>query len=325
MMDARFNSPTYKISRDEVITTGFWADEIAPNEWVEGDVLPPAGIIFVKPEHIKRFFEAIDGTGVEYIVVSGYGDYSIDYQTPDLHTENMVKFLGFVDKDMLSTLNGEDLTIPARYNRELCDPNDKYVMRMYMYSHSTFDKIPENVKKWYCTNPRIVDNKIVPIPIGILDKTADELTNRLIIAPEVKQHKTSVCWCNYTLERADLKDFFHYSNHNWCPVITELIPVDNYLRLINNSRFTLCPTGNGLDTYRIYEALYLNSIPIVLDNATTRQYNEVPVVRVPDLSVVTESVLDQIWEQIRIRTFDMSYITKSYWRNLFNDERRNFN
>ena len=36
--------------------------------------------------------------------------------------------------------------------------------------------------------------------------------------------------------------------------------------LHDNYSFELCPEGNGMDTHRFYEALFLNTIPIVKKN-----------------------------------------------------------
>ena len=38
----------------------------------------------------------------------------------------------------------------------------------------------------------------------------------------------------------------------------------NYYDLIRKSYYTLCPPGNGLDTHRFWEAIYKESIPVVL-------------------------------------------------------------
>jgi hypothetical protein len=39
--------------------------------------------------------------------------------------------------------------------------------------------------------------------------------------------------------------------------------VDNIIRL-SQYQFCICPEGNGLDTHRLWEALYVKTVPIVL-------------------------------------------------------------
>lgn len=37
----------------------------------------------------------------------------------------------------------------------------------------------------------------------------------------------------------------------------------NYKRLLSQYRYCVCPEGNGYDTHRLWEALYLKVVPIV--------------------------------------------------------------
>ena len=36
-----------------------------------------------------------------------------------------------------------------------------------------------------------------------------------------------------------------------------------YRRILLNYMFVICPEGNGIDTHRMWEALYLRTIPII--------------------------------------------------------------
>lgn len=56
----------------------------------------------------------------------------------------------------------------------------------------------------------------------------------------------------------------------------------------DNYSFELCPEGNGLDTHRFYEALYLNTIPIVKKNSLESLYRKYPCVIVNDWNEITE-------------------------------------
>jgi hypothetical protein len=46
--------------------------------------------------------------------------------------------------------------------------------------------------------------------------------------------------------------------------IEPTVPVREYHRTLAQYKFCICPEGNGFDTHRIWEALYLKCIPIVL-------------------------------------------------------------
>jgi hypothetical protein len=47
------------------------------------------------------------------------------------------------------------------------------------------------------------------------------------------------------------------------PFLPNMNPHNNLVRL-SKYEFCICPEGNGVDTHRLWEALYLQSIPIVL-------------------------------------------------------------
>jgi len=45
-------------------------------------------------------------------------------------------------------------------------------------------------------------------------------------------------------------------------------PIENHKRL-STFRFCICPDGNGMDTHRLWECLYLNVVPVVIKNEFT--------------------------------------------------------
>lgn len=47
-------------------------------------------------------------------------------------------------------------------------------------------------------------------------------------------------------------------------------PFADYLREMAEHRFALCVRGNGIDTHRFWEALYLNVIPVIINNQHTK-------------------------------------------------------
>lgn len=50
-----------------------------------------------------------------------------------------------------------------------------------------------------------------------------------------------------------------------------MAPYPVYVQQLAASRFAICPDGNGADSHRIWEALYLGTIPIALSNPFTEQ------------------------------------------------------
>ena len=70
----------------------------------------------------------------------------------------------------------------------------------------------------------------------------------------------------------------------------------DYLEELSQHWFCLCVRGNGLDTHRFWEALYLGTIPVVINNSETRLNNfvkylkelEVPFVEINNVTKYTQ-------------------------------------
>jgi hypothetical protein len=61
--------------------------------------------------------------------------------------------------------------------------------------------------------------------------------------------------------------------------LDNISPSENIVRL-SQYNFCICPEGNGFDTHRLWEALYVKTVPIVIQSEFTKilQKNNVPLV-----------------------------------------------
>ena len=57
-------------------------------------------------------------------------------------------------------------------------------------------------------------------------------------------------------------------------------------------RYVISPRGNGIDTHRVWEALYLGVIPVAERSALTGLYSPLPILLVDDLQGITKEFLD---------------------------------
>jgi hypothetical protein len=97
--------------------------------------------------------------------------------------------------------------------------------------------------------------------------------------------------------------------------LDEVPPRENIQRL-SEHEFCICPEGNGVDTHRLWEALYVKTIPIVIKSDFTDILleNSVPIVVLDDWSQLDESNLDYSNYNLdnnsirRIMNFTDSYI-----------------
>jgi hypothetical protein len=72
------------------------------------------------------------------------------------------------------------------------------------------------------------------------------------------------------------------------------LPWPRYLSLLATHRFAACPRGNGVDTHRVWEALYLGVVPVVERSPCMEHFAGLglPMVLIDDWREVTPERLD---------------------------------
>ena len=79
-----------------------------------------------------------------------------------------------------------------------------------------------------------------------------------------------------TVER--LRALFDLKDKNWIVLENNVRSLEDYLDTINKFQFTICPWGNGFDTHRMWESLYLNSIPVTRFHTAYEQFSSLPII-----------------------------------------------
>ena len=136
------------------------------------------------------------------------------------------------------------------------------------------------VKKWFCTNPpKDNSGKIIPLPIGFEEREREGGDQKLL--KEIwNNHKT---W-------KDKKDVFYLPYHtignnpirdnhidylktlDFVYVESEKLPFAEYMKRMDDYKFIICLEGSGFDTHRNYEALLVESVPIMIDSSIRGVY-----------------------------------------------------
>jgi hypothetical protein len=161
--------------------------------------------------------------------------------------------------------------------------------------------------------------KVVSIPLGvypftkqaILDHIHKSLPTRdrlLMINDNGKNHRreildTVVANFNHTVNNT-------YQSGNYRGYVEEL----------QRSKFILVPSGLGWDCYRIWESLYLGTIPIIERygrpvDGWRWSLEELPVLWVDRFEEVTPELLEQKYQEIAAKgtAFNYAKLTRSWW------------
>ena len=94
-------------------------------------------------------------------------------------------------------------------------------------------------------------------------------------------------------EKIDLESFG--STKSNFDMFEDYLLAKSYFQLVRKYRFILCLEGNGFDTHRLWEALYLECFPVVLNSPWSQELKKmgIPILVVDNLSDVTLEVLLQ--------------------------------
>lgn len=86
-----------------------------------------------------------------------------------------------------------------------------------------------------------------------------------------------------------------------------------YAREMHRSKFVIAPPGEALDTFRLWESLYLGAIPIVTSTPLDSMYKNFPVWIVDNWEEITEEKLHQKWEELSPQLTDCPQLWASHW------------
>lgn len=147
--------------------------------------------------------------------------------------------------------------------------------RFTLISHNSDENIDErylaligalpNLEAWHAVNVCVRHPKLHPLPIGIANSMWPH--GDLAILDRVCKEalpKTKLCYFSFQIEtnhRARQEAMILRPHHTWTP---PTLPYEAYLRELSQHRYCICPAGNGIDTHRFWECIYLGVTPVVL-------------------------------------------------------------
>lgn len=215
----------------------------------------------------------------------------------------------------------------------------KYVHKNCVIGHSDYpitDNITEMFEKVFCINRCTHSTHVYALPLGITNDCDDSPRHRIygdkkIMMDVVSQKidKKNILYLNfkistYVQEREYL--YNRFKNESWVKVgeIEDTIyGRTKFLQDIKSSKFVLCPRGNGVDTHRLWETLYMGSIPIVKYHETHHLIQDLPILFVENWEEVTEDFLNQKYEEMINKNWNMDKLKLSYWTDFIKSELKN--
>ena len=195
--------------------------------------------------------------------------------------------------------------------------------------HSDFPLTDEIVKKypamrWFASNTQSIT--AYGLPLGITNDTDETPVHRIygnkqIMIDAIRQPVTykNLCYMNFVIDtfpsvRAPL--FERMKDKPWVTVGTPVATMEGrkaFLEDIRSHTFVLCPRGNGIDTHRLWETLYMGSIPVVVYDSAHKDWTDLPILFIQDWAQVTEEFLRAEYTRILGTRWNLSKLKMSYW------------
>jgi hypothetical protein len=246
------------------------------------------------------------------------------------------KYLNFCEENNIQYIKTDYFKIQKQFIwREKIHPQFNTESKILVSGHSDyeidksiFNKYNLEYDKWFSININYNHEKLIPLPLGITNNTNESeihsiYGNTQIMLDTLKNinKKEYLLYMNFNLnthhERPNL--YFKFRNYDWCyegPLENSLEGRKSFLKDINKSKFVLCPRGNGVDTHRLWETLYMKSIPIVKYHITHSNLTDLPILFINDWAEVTKEFLENKYEEIINKEWNMDKLKVSYWLNL---------
>jgi hypothetical protein len=117
--------------------------------------------------------------------------------------------------------------------------------------------------KWYAQNLGIIHHKLEFLPIGMANSMWSH-GNASFFGKTLLINKSEKVYFNFSMStNFDKRKPCYDSLIHKIPYIDSVAP-ESYLELLSRYEFCICPEGNGFDTHRFWEALYVKCIPVVV-------------------------------------------------------------
>ena len=179
-----------------------------------------------------------------------------------------------------------------------------------------------NVNKIFTQNLSIEpEERIIPLPIGIANsmwRHGNLNIWKQILETNSLVNKPKSIYFNFNINTNTVKRKKCYDIIT-SKTIPNLPNTDylNYLTILSSYKFAICPEGNGLDTHRFWECLYLKVIPICLKNHITEYYSKnFPIVLLDDWNELNIEKMDEIFKQANWKNYDMLSLSRLFFYNI---------
>ena len=205
----------------------------------------------------------------------------------------------------------------------------------YKIDSSKFNKFLQcgKFKYWFAQNPFINEPRLFTLPIGLMNKIWHKYSRFNLMMEEKKKNikPTKLLLLSFSInnnkdKRQQCADSFinktYVTNNVIYKVKNFFGDVKEYDRIFFNIMldhlFIACPEGNGIDTHRFWETLYMGRYPVVLHNRVNDAFSDLPVLILNKWEDFEKEYLVFL-ERIKNKKFNYRKLTQEYWIDRINN------
>lgn len=188
-------------------------------------------------------------------------------------------------------------------------------------------------KTWFCVNKQTNRSNVFALPLGIANYTMESevhpisgnLDCMINVMQETCEYKNWI-YMNFDINTFPTEREYVYNlfkDREYVTIGEMEITLDGrtrFLREIKNHIFVLCPRGNGLDTHRLWETLYMGSIPIVRKDIAFAEFIDLPICFIDNWNEITMEFLQKEKKRINSKTWNLDKLKIGYWINRIIDQ-----
>ena len=195
-------------------------------------------------------------------------------------------------------------------------------------------------KYWLAQNKSVKSDKLIPIPIGLENMTlrTSDMSQKGLFSSQVPgalqkatlidklNHydvkKNKLVYMNFNLETSLNERTFvwnKFKNCDWVTVSGRKTMEQYYFDLASH-KFVISPRGNGVDCHRVWEALYLRTIPIVKRTVQMKEFDDLPIYFVDNWSEVDYNKLNDFYKEVTKTKYNLNKLKISWWRQFINEK-----
>jgi hypothetical protein len=259
------------------------------SEIVTGERLQALAGVSVVPGHVRRFHRHLDRHAAVTVDFEEYGELDdtaiaqiARQRTIFVYTHELDAFIEHV----WPRLDGGPYVLMTHNSDGGVDAS-----RLPWLEHAG-----DRLERWYAQNLELRHGKLEPLPIGIANSMWPHGDLRAL-ARVRSAPKDELVFLAFSPGTHPARRQLWESLRSAFPELPAQAPAPRgfrpYLADLARHRYCVCPRGNGIDTHRVWECLYLGVVPIVERSVHTDLWAErgLPLLQVDDWQEVEPAFL----------------------------------